>query len=121
MADRPAEWPLSVTKEENTMVYLIRFSEPISPNHTTQYYLGSTNNLPRRVQEHRQESKGMFGAAKARGINWRVVRCFTGGFEVEKRLKRQKNNRRMCPIATKGRPYTPTFAQEIDCQVALEM
>lgn len=82
------------------MVYLLHFSRPISDKHTCQHYLGYTRSLRKRITEH----KAGLGArltqvALERGIEFEVVRIWTGGTrQLERQLKNQKNAPRLCPV-----------------------
>lgn len=84
-------------------VYLIHFDKPISENHTCQHYIGWTNNLARRIAEHRAG----FGCrltqvAIERDIYFQVVRTWAGFRSLEKALKRRHNSPRLCPICNGG-------------------
>jgi predicted GIY-YIG superfamily endonuclease len=55
-------------------VYLLHFSQPIRPAHTTRHYLGYAKNLKKRIQQHR-EGKGsrLCQVALERGIGFEVA------------------------------------------------
>jgi len=80
-------------------VYLLHFSEPF---HHAQHYLGWTNNLDKRLAEHRKGARQkcvLTDEIKRHGIPWRLVRTWEKvPLAFEKQLKRQKNGRRLCPI-----------------------
>jgi hypothetical protein len=84
-------------------VYLIHFDEPISPNHTTQHYLGYADNIEFRIGTHvagGSNSARLTQVAKERGIGFRLVRAWVGGKydrNFERKLKNQKNAPRLCP------------------------
>ncbi len=82
------------------MVYLIHFDQPISPNHTTQHYLGYTS---RRKSLRLDEHKAGTGArltqvANERGIDYEIVRVWKGNRQLERQLKNQKNAPKLCPV-----------------------
>jgi predicted GIY-YIG superfamily endonuclease len=84
-------------------VYLLHFSEPISEKHTCQHYIGYANDVEDRIRQH----EAGYGArltqvAIERGISWEVVRIWTGGRDVERRLKNIHNAPRLCPICSGG-------------------
>lgn len=90
-------------------VYLLHFDQPIAPGrHTTQHYVGHAEDLARRIQAHTRGryNGGGNGCAKLcavaaeRGIRFTVARLWRGGYEVEQRLKNQKNGRCICPICS---------------------
>lgn len=77
-------------------VYLLRFDRPISQRHTTQHYLGYTKDLAARIQSHQLGCGARLCAvAKERGISFEVARVWCGGRELERKLKNQKNGRRL--------------------------
>ena len=80
-------------------VYLLHFHERINPVHPTQHYLGSTNDLDRRIREHRQGTGArLCQVAKERGIDFTLAEVWFGGRRLERQLKRQKNSPKFCPI-----------------------
>lgn len=82
-------------------VYMLHFDRPISPDHTAQHYIGSTDHLNQRLREHR-EGKGarLTQVANERGIGYQVVRIWRGGRGYERYLKSKKCGPRMCPVCT---------------------
>lgn len=84
------------------MVYLLHFSQPISPIRTTQHYIGFATDLDDRIREHRL-GKGarLTQVAVERGIKLVVAEVWVGGYSLERQLKRQKNHRRFCPICNR--------------------
>lgn len=81
--------------------YLLHYKTPISHS---QHYLGSTDNLDRRLHEHSN------GSGKARlpqvfnelGIEFEVSRLWECEIvkearALERQLKRRKNGRKLCP------------------------
>lgn len=66
-----------------------------------QHYVGSTDDLPRRIEEHRagRTSAARFTQrAKQQGILFRVARVLRGGTDTEYEIKRRKNSKAQCPI-----------------------
>lgn len=81
------------------VVYLLHFSRPISPNHTAQHYLGSTQDLDRRIAEHASgRGARLCEVAAERRITFQVARTWPGGWVEERRLKRRHNSPQLCPI-----------------------
>lgn len=80
-------------------VYLLHFSAPISPNHTTQHYLGWAPDLDERIREHRQgKGSRLTKVAVERRIGFRLAEVWQGNRSLERRLKAYKNAPRLCPI-----------------------
>ncbi len=85
-------------------VYLIHFDRPIgnpdTPHGMARHYMGYTENLERRLAGHRAGNGSRLMAAVAeRGIGWTVARVWPDGDrDLERRLKRRKKHRRLCPI-----------------------
>ena len=93
------------------MVYLIHFDHPLgnlaNPRGQAWHYIGYTENLDARLEEHRSGNGSAIMAAVGRaGITWHVVRTWEGGRDVERALKAQKNAARLCPICRQGRQMT---------------
>ena len=97
-------------------VYLLHFRQPISPDHTTQHYLGFAHSLPARIQAHLLGNGArLTQVAKERGIPFEVVRIWRGDRALEKQLKRRKNAPRLCPkcgTALQGPPSLTTQEAE---------
>lgn len=78
------------------MVYLLHFARH---HHRARHYLGCTNNLPRRLAQHRAgHGARLVAAVLAAGIEFECVRTWEGGFPEERRLKRFKAAPRFCPV-----------------------
>ena len=82
------------------MVYLIHFEHPY---YRAQHYLGYTNgkgSLEQRIERHRAgDGAKLLRAVSQADINFEVVRVWDGeSREFERKLKRQKNAWRLCPI-----------------------
>ena len=79
-------------------VYLLHFEQPISPDHTAQHYIGFTDDLPRRLEQHRAGAGSrLCEVAKERGIDFVLVRTWEGDRAKERQLKRRKAGPRLCP------------------------
>ncbi len=77
-------------------VYLLHFDRPL---HHARHYMGWTSNLQERLQRHREGSDArLMQAVQAAGISWRLSRTWPGDRGLERKLKRQKNGPRLCPI-----------------------
>ena len=75
-------------------VYLIHLDRPLAH---ARHYLGSTDDLARRLHEHEQGNGSKMLAAVARaGITGPGDRAW------ERRLKRYKKSKRLCPICSAG-------------------
>lgn len=80
------------------LVYLLHFHQPISPNHTTQHYLGFTTDLEERITDHAAgNGSRLCAVARERGIGFALVNCWEGDRTLERQLKRRKNAPRYCP------------------------
>ena len=85
------------------LVYLLHLDEPLgdinNPHGYAWHYIGYTENLRERLRRHRNgNGSAMMAAAAERGIGFTLVRVWIGDKDLEKRLKRQHNARRFCPI-----------------------
>ena len=83
-------------------VYLLHFDRklgnPANPRAMAQHYLGTARDVNTRLLEHRAGSGAAITAAAARqGITFDVVRTWTGGRQLERRLKNRKEGPRLCP------------------------
>jgi putative endonuclease len=86
-------------------VYLLHFSQPIgdlsNPRGQAQHYLDYTDNLAERLERHRAGNGArIMEVVEERGIGWELVRTWEGGRDVEWKLKRRHNSRKLCPICT---------------------
>ncbi|OKH45319.1 hypothetical protein NIES2101_26805 [Calothrix sp. HK-06] len=91
--------------------YLIKLSEPLGSNkHKAQYYLGATKNLSQRFKEHCSGVGARFTqAAVERGIKLEIVhvwytRTAKDAYHLERKLRRQKNNRKLYEQIQKEKP-----------------
>lgn len=89
----------------NFIVYLLHFGAPVgnpeNKHGQAQHYLGSTDNLDRRLDEH-LSGKGspLVKAAVDQGIPVKVARTWRGHRAdrlLERQLKSQHHNERLCP------------------------
>lgn len=83
-------------------VYLIHLSQPLSPKHTCQHYIGYSTIFEHRIRLHKRgKGSKLLKAAKERNISWEVVRVWNvedgKGRELETKLKKQHGSR-LCPI-----------------------
>jgi len=84
-----------------TCVYLLHFSEPIAH---AQHYIGWAKDFENRLDHHCNGTGArLTQVAVERGIEI-IVACIWDGKDksFERRLKNQKNGRRMCPICNPG-------------------
>jgi predicted GIY-YIG superfamily endonuclease len=81
-------------------VYLIHLDRPLAH---ARHYIGFTDDLERRLHEHQQGNGSKMLAAVARaGISWRLARTWSGDRTWERRLKRYKKSKQLCPICSAG-------------------
>lgn len=96
-------------------VYLLHFQRPISQAHTAQHYLGYTDDLQRRIEEHRAgRGSRLCEVAKERAIPFVVVRIWPGGRTEERQLKRRKNAPKLCPLCHQPPAVTDLSWESID-------
>jgi predicted GIY-YIG superfamily endonuclease len=86
-----------------TVVYLIHRDGPMPERHHARHYIGSAVELEPRLKEH--ESGG--GARLTQvwvesGAAFHCSRTWKGDRYLERRLKRQKHARRLCPVCNPG-------------------
>jgi predicted GIY-YIG superfamily endonuclease len=84
-------------------VYLFHFSQaignPASSRGIAQHYAGWTDDLHRRIKEHRNGwGSSITTYAVDHGITLHLVRIWPGPIDLEKQIKRSKNLRKLCPI-----------------------
>ena len=82
--------------------YLLHFDKPISDRHTTQHYLGYSNDIPHRINQHRQgKGSRLCEVAKERQITFVIAQTWIGGDrQLETKLKSRKNSPKLCPFCT---------------------
>jgi predicted GIY-YIG superfamily endonuclease len=80
-------------------VYLIHLSRPVGKS---QHYIGSTDNLTRRLKQHSYKRKKggspLLREANKRNILWYVAQTWHASRAFEMKLKQQKHARRFCPF-----------------------
>ena len=78
-------------------LYLIHFAAKYKH---AQHYLGLSNDVSRRMDEHRSgQGSALMKAVTQSEIPWDVVRTWKNADRMlERRLKNQKNAWRLCPI-----------------------
>jgi predicted GIY-YIG superfamily endonuclease len=81
--------------------YLLHFTAPYKH---ARHYLGTTKDLFTRIQLHKA-GKGarLTQVVRENGIDFYLVRTWDGGRQTERRLKRQKNSPRLCPVCNPPR------------------
>jgi len=78
------------------IVYLCHFSRAL---HHAQHYLGYSDDADRRELRHRAGNGArLLQVIKEHGITFEIVRTWDGDRALERKLKRQKNGRRLCPV-----------------------
>lgn len=88
-------------------VYLLHFERPIgdldNPRGQARHYLGYTEDLEARLQAHRSGNGArLMEVVSELGIGWTLARTWQGERDVGRRLKRQHNSPRFCPICQQG-------------------
>jgi len=77
-------------------VYLLHFERPL---HHAQHYIGYAEDLEARLARHRSGNGArLVEVFTVAGIDFTVARTWEGDRDLERRLKRRKNARRLCPI-----------------------
>ena len=81
-------------------VYLLHFEKPVYG--TSRHYIGFTDNLERRIKEHRYgRAARLTSLARKREISWEVARVWEEGDKVfERQLKKKGQFSKLCPICT---------------------
>jgi len=86
----------AVVDDSQGTIYLIHFNQPLAH---ARHYLGWTTNLQERLYAHETGNGArLMEVISERGITWRLVRTWEGGRDLERRLKAQHHNPRLCPI-----------------------
>jgi predicted GIY-YIG superfamily endonuclease len=82
--------------ERRMIVYLIHFDTPYKH---ARHYLGCTDDLDARLAAHAAGNGArLMEVIRDVGITWRLARVWDGDFDLERRLKRQHNSPRLCPV-----------------------
>lgn len=85
------------------MVYLICFDEKI---HHAKHYIGYTKNVEKRYKRHKAGTGSrLLKALNKRGIDYRVVRTWEGDKKWERKLKKRKNAKKLCPVCNPAGYY----------------
>jgi hypothetical protein len=85
-------------------VYLIHFDRPIgnsdNPRGQASHYLGyASKSLKDRIAKHRAgNGSRLLQVVNQLGIDWRVVRTWSGNRTLERKLKNQHNAPKLCPV-----------------------
>jgi predicted GIY-YIG superfamily endonuclease len=81
------------------MIYILKFEQPLgNAKHKAQFYIGwcTDGTLEQRITEHRSgRGAAITRACIERGIAFDVVVTMRGDRKKERRLKKQKNTRRI--------------------------
>ena len=98
-------------------VYLIHFDKPLgdlaNPRGLAQHYLGFTDDLDARMEAHANgNGSRIMEVVSNAGISWQLVRTWDGDRSLERKLKRQHNAPRLCPVCRLGRQRTLPLAVE---------
>ncbi len=98
-----------------SVVYLLHFERPISPDHPARHYLGWTNDLYRRLRAHEQgRGARLTQVALERGISWRLAAIWPGDRGYERLLKRRKGAPRFCPLCQRLQRVGPLDGAHCD-------
>ena len=77
-------------------VYLLHFDTPL---HHAQHYMGFTDNLEARLLHHRGGTGArLMEVLREHNIGFSLVRTWDGDRNKERRLKKWKNGRQLCPV-----------------------
>lgn len=78
------------------MIYVIHFDTKF---HHAQHYVGFSDDPAARQIDHRRgRGAKLLLVVKKAGISFRVVRIIEGDMNMERKIKRQNNSRRLCPV-----------------------
>ncbi len=81
------------------MIYLLHYDRP---QHHAQHYLGFTDDLDARTVRHLNGFRGRLPAVFSElGISFTIARNWEGDRKLERKLKKRKNGRKLCPICLK--------------------
>ena len=82
------------------MIYLLHYDRPL---HHAQHYLGFTDDLEARTARHLNGFGGRLPAVFSElGISFTIARTWDGDRALERKLKKRKNSRKLCPICLKA-------------------
>jgi hypothetical protein len=94
---------------ESGATYLLHFSQPYPRGKHPQHYLGWALAPHDRLRDHQQggwAAACLTRAAVAEDIALSIVRLWPGGVATERRLKKRKAPKRLCPVC-RGTGVTP--------------
>lgn len=81
------------------VVYLIHFKEKYKH---AGHYRGTTNNLKKRLKQHKSgvktKSSALMAAVHAAGIEWVVACTWEGSYALERQKMKRGSAKRQCPI-----------------------
>jgi len=80
------------------VVYLIHFDRAL---YHARHYVGFTEgeDPDKRLERHRAgHGSKLLRALNMEGIRYRIVRTWKGGRDLERKIKRQHNTARKCPV-----------------------
>jgi predicted GIY-YIG superfamily endonuclease len=105
-------------KPHEGVVYLLHFERPLgnlsNPKAQAQHYIGWALDVRQRLTEHRNGwGSSLTMACVDRGIPFYLVRFWPGTAELERKLKRQKNARKLCPICRANRKAATAHATQL--------
>jgi predicted GIY-YIG superfamily endonuclease len=90
--------PIGPGEQKHGQLYLLHFDRPLNGR---QHYLGWSENVPRRLEEHRKGQGGKTTAAyKRAGIGFTLAATWPGTKDDETEFKR-KRLRSLCPLCRK--------------------
>lgn len=84
-------------------VYLIHFERPVRH---AQHYIGWTGLelLDTRIERHRAgNGSKLMAHVEGLGIGWSVARTWEGDRGMERRLKKRRNARELCPVCKEAK------------------
>ena len=81
------------------MVYLIHFEKEFKG---CRHYIGYTRDIEMRMTYHRNGNGScLLNALNKLDIKYEIVRTWEGGYDLEKKLKKRKKAKLLCPICNK--------------------
>lgn len=99
----PQDKPLTGNK-----VYLIHLDTPL---HHVRHYVGFSENLPGRIQKHRNGQGAAFMKAIAKEqISWHMSRIWDGDRTFERMLRDQHNASHLCPTCIQEKIFKRTLS-----------
>lgn len=87
-----------------TTIYLLHFKKRYPKGKRPQHYIGSTDDLDSRIERHRAgNGSRLIEVITKAGIDFVVARTWQGGKIEERRIKRRREARKLCPICSGDR------------------